>query len=62
MALGNLYEKAGNKPLARECLIRAYNIDPGTPGLTDAMTRNGVLISDVIGTPQPPQPLVPAPH
>ncbi|HUO08590.1 MAG TPA: tetratricopeptide repeat protein [Phycisphaerae bacterium] len=49
MDLAALSEKTGNKAATREYLIRAYNIDPATPGLTDAMTRNGVAISDVIG-------------
>jgi tetratricopeptide (TPR) repeat protein len=51
LAMANMYEKTGNKAQARECLIRAYNISPATPGLTEAMTRNGVSISDIIGTP-----------
>ena len=50
MATGGLLEKAGNKAGAREYYIRAYQVDPATPGLTDAMTRNGIAISDVIGT------------
>jgi tetratricopeptide (TPR) repeat protein len=50
MALAELSEKVGNKGATREYLIRAYNANPATPGLTDAMTRNGIAISDVIGT------------
>lgn len=50
MATAGLLEKAGNKAGAREYYIRAYNADPATPGLTDALTRNGIAISDVIGT------------
>ena len=50
MATADLLAKAGNKAGAREYYIRAYNVDPATPGLTDAMTRNGIAISDVIGT------------
>jgi tetratricopeptide (TPR) repeat protein len=48
VALAKLYEKLGNKTEARNCLVRAYNIDPATPGLTEAMTRNGIAISEVI--------------
>jgi tetratricopeptide (TPR) repeat protein len=51
MALANLAEKAGNKAQARTYLTRAYIADPGTPGLVDAMTRNGLAISDVLGAP-----------
>ncbi len=56
MALASLYEKTGNKAQTREFLIRAYNADPATPNLTDAMTRNNVAISAVIGTPADTQP------
>jgi tetratricopeptide (TPR) repeat protein len=62
MGIGELYAKLGNKPEAREYLIRAYNIDPATPGLTDAMTRSGIAISDVIGVPDGRGPMVPAPR
>jgi tetratricopeptide (TPR) repeat protein len=49
MAVAQLAEKAGNKPQTVEYLKKAYRAEPGLPGLTDAMTRNGVAISDVIG-------------
>jgi tetratricopeptide (TPR) repeat protein len=52
MALAGLAEKAGNKAQAREYLRRAYIADPATPGLTQAMTRNDLAISDVIGAPR----------
>jgi tetratricopeptide (TPR) repeat protein len=61
LGLANLYEKLGNKKENREYLIQAYNVDPATPGLTQAMTRNGVMISDVLGVPPKRAPLVPAP-
>ncbi|HVT79645.1 MAG TPA: tetratricopeptide repeat protein [Phycisphaerae bacterium] len=48
MSIADLAERAGNKPLAQEYLKRAYSADPSLPGLTQAMTRNGVAISDVI--------------
>jgi tetratricopeptide (TPR) repeat protein len=51
LALANLAEKAGNKGDAREYLRQAYLVDPATPGLTDAMTRNGLAISEVVGAP-----------
>jgi len=59
MSLARLYEKLGNKAEVRENLIRAYNIDPAAPGLTEAMTRNGIAISEVIGTPSRQEPMVP---
>ncbi|MCL2646261.1 MAG: tetratricopeptide repeat protein [Phycisphaerales bacterium] len=51
LARATMYEKIGNKSECRESLIRAYNADPATPGLIEAMTRNNVAISSVIGTP-----------
>jgi tetratricopeptide (TPR) repeat protein len=48
VAMGNMYAKLGNKAEARNCLVRAYNIDPATPGLTEAMTKQGIAISEVI--------------
>ncbi len=59
MSLASLYEKLGNKTQTREFLIRAYNADPASPGLTDALTRNNIAISDVIGTPPQTQPAKP---
>ncbi len=49
MSIADMAERVGNKEKAREYLRRAYLKDPGLPGLTDAMTRNGLAISDVIG-------------
>jgi tetratricopeptide (TPR) repeat protein len=51
MELAALAEKAGNPGQARDYLRQAYLADPGTPGLTEAMTRNGLAISEVIGVP-----------
>jgi tetratricopeptide (TPR) repeat protein len=48
MDLADLAEKAGNKQMTQEYLAQAYQIDPTTKGLTDAMTRNGLAISDVV--------------
>ncbi len=48
MSMADLAERAGNKPRAQEYLRKTYLADPATPGLTQAMTRNGVAISDVI--------------
>ena len=47
MSIADMSEKAGNKAQAKEYLARAYKKAPGTPGLTEAMTRNGLAISDV---------------
>ena len=52
MSIADMAEKSGNQGMAREYLRRTYKIDPATPGLTDAMTRNGLAISDVIGAPR----------
>jgi tetratricopeptide (TPR) repeat protein len=60
MAIAGLYEKTGNTGMAREYLARAYRADPRTPGLTEAMTRNHLAISDVVAPPAVPGPLVPA--
>jgi tetratricopeptide (TPR) repeat protein len=59
LATAGLYEKTGNKGQAREYLARAYRADPQTPGLTEAMTRNNLAISDVLPVPAVRQPLVP---
>jgi len=48
MSIADLAEKAGNKAEARAYLARAYRKDPALPGLTEAMTRNGLAISDVL--------------
>jgi type IV pilus assembly protein PilF len=49
MAIAEMSEKTGNKTQAKEYLARAYRKDPGAPGLTDAMTRVGLPISEVTG-------------
>jgi tetratricopeptide (TPR) repeat protein len=54
-ALATLAEKAGNPAEAREYLRRAYLADPSTKGLTEAMTRNGLAISDVVGAAPAPE-------
>lgn len=51
MALATLAEKAKNPGEAREYLRRAYLVAPATPGLTEAMTRNNLAVSDVLGAP-----------
>lgn len=51
MSIADLAERAGNKDEAREYLKKAYLANPALPGITDAMTRNGLAISDVIGAP-----------
>jgi tetratricopeptide (TPR) repeat protein len=56
MAIAALYEKGNNKDGTREYLTRAYKVDPATPGLTDALTRNGIPISEIIGGPGPHTP------
>src|SRR4051812_40405132 len=38
MYIATLYDKTGNKTAARDYLVRAYNIDPALPGLTELMT------------------------
>jgi tetratricopeptide (TPR) repeat protein len=48
LSAGEVYAKSGNKPKAQEYLTKAYRLDPGTPGLTEAMTRNGVAISNIL--------------
>ncbi len=60
-AVGLLFEKTGDKTVAREYLIKAYMADPSTPGLTEALTRNGIAISDVLGVPKGQESAVPAP-
>jgi len=49
MSMADLAERAGNKAQAREYLTQAYKVNPALPGITEAMTRNGLAISDVIG-------------
>ncbi len=53
MSIADMAERAGNKDEAREYLKKAYIADPATPGIADAMTRNGLAISDVIAPPPP---------
>jgi tetratricopeptide (TPR) repeat protein len=53
LATGLLAERAKNPERAREYLRQAYLKDPGLPGLTEAMTRNGLPISEVIGAGRP---------
>jgi len=53
MSIGLLAERAKNPERAREYLRQAYLKNPATPGLTEAMTRNGLPISDVIGGGRP---------
>ena len=48
MSIADLAEKGGNKAEARAYLARAYRKDPALPGLTQAMTRNGLSISEVL--------------
>ncbi|HEY4328623.1 MAG TPA: tetratricopeptide repeat protein [Phycisphaerae bacterium] len=48
IAIADLAEKARNPERAREYLRQAYLKNPGTPGLTESMTRNGLAISDVL--------------
>jgi tetratricopeptide (TPR) repeat protein len=54
MSIVALAERAKNQPLARQYLTMAYLKDPRTPGIVEAMTRNGLAISDVI-VPSRPQ-------
>ncbi len=61
MALATLAEKAQNPAAAREYLTRVFNADPATPGLTAAMTRNNLAITDITGAPPHKTPEVPAP-
>jgi len=51
LAKAEMFEKIGNKADVRDLLIRAYNVSPATPGLVDAMTRNNIALSSVIGVP-----------
>jgi tetratricopeptide (TPR) repeat protein len=53
LTIAALYEKANNPAGTREFLARAYQADPATPGLTDALTRNHIAISDILGSPTP---------
>ena len=49
MTIAEMYEKAGNKDKTKEYFKRVYAKDPATPGITDALTRNNIAISDIIG-------------
>ncbi len=49
MAIATMAERAKNPALAREYLRLTYLKDPSVPGLTEAMTRNNLPISSVIG-------------
>jgi tetratricopeptide (TPR) repeat protein len=53
MSIALLAERAKNPERAREYLRLAYLKNPATPGLTEAMTRNNLPISDVIGAGRP---------
>ncbi len=55
MAIVAMAERAKNQPLAREYLAMAWNQDPRTPGLVEAMTRNGLAISSVMAPSAPPK-------
>jgi tetratricopeptide (TPR) repeat protein len=48
MAIADMYEKAGNKGQTQVYLKRAYRQNPAIPGITDAMTRNGVAVSEAL--------------
>jgi len=48
MSLGKMYEKVANQKEAANAYIRAYRIDPATPGVSEALTRVGVAISDLV--------------
>ncbi len=48
LAVGEFYGRLGKKAEAQDALIAAYHIDPQTPGLVEAMTRNGIFLNDVI--------------
>jgi len=52
MAYALFFERIGDKPSAVELLKEVYRMDPATPGLVPAMTRNGVMISDLISVPK----------
>lgn len=47
MAIALFNEHIGDKKGAGELLKEVYRLEPQTPGLVDALTRNGVLISDL---------------
>ena len=51
MTIGEMYEKSGGTRAARRRsgFKRVYRIDPATVGITDALTRNNIAISDIIG-------------
>jgi Tfp pilus assembly protein PilF len=55
MAIVAMAERAKNQPLAREYLTKAWNQDPRTPGIVEAMTRNGLAISSAMETSAPPK-------
>lgn len=50
MSMADLAERAKNPAKTREYLRLTYLADPATPGLTAALNRNGVAISDILGT------------
>lgn len=52
LSMATMAERAKNGPVAREYLAEAYRRDPALPGLTDAMTRNNLAISDVLANPK----------
>ena len=55
MAVVAMAERAKNQPLAREYLTMAWIKDPRTPGIVEAMTRNGLAISSVMASGAPPK-------
>ena len=48
LAVGEFYGRVGKKAEAQDALIAAYHVDPKTPGLVEAMARNGIYLNDVI--------------
>ena len=48
MSVGTMAERAKNQKMAQDYLGQAYRMDPSLPGLSQAMTRNNLPISDVI--------------
>jgi tetratricopeptide (TPR) repeat protein len=55
MAVVAMAERAKNQSLVRQYLTMAWLKDPRTPGLVEAMTRNGLAISSVMETSAPPK-------
>jgi len=51
-SIATMAEHAKNPEMAKDYLAQAYRKDPSVPGLTDAMTRNHLAISDVLGNPK----------